>query len=375
MLTSDSVSKSVRLGSGRYAQVWLGRFQGKSCVVKVPRKDVTKQLDEDLEIYTLDRLSHPNLVDVMGIWVDPKEPGSLSCVVMENCEMSLPEYLRANKSTLRRSHGSTSATEIKIRIVLDVVRGLIFLHQKDIFHGDLRSSNLLIQKESTEPDFPSVKISDYGFTQRVNPLTKTRRCEILCDEDFLPPEMVGSQNAILTPQVDVFMFGDVALETATLDPVSRTRKATEAKPNGKVVLTEVERRTESFRKILQLGDKDVFTSLISSCLAEKPEQRLSTSDIEGKLQTHLSYYQGHPYANERQDKTVSTQVLHHSLLLQRKGLILNVSISCMNCAKLHVCLPVHLSFILSPFYFTLRLSVKGCERRREQNGKECKSCK
>ena len=316
MLTSDSVTKSLQspLGRGRYAEVWLGRCQGKTCVVKVPRMDVAKQLGKDLEIFNLERLSHPNLVDVMGIWVDPKEPGSPPCVVMEHCEMSLPEYLWANKSALKRSHGSTSPTEIKIRILLNVARGLIFLHQRDVFHGDLRSSNLLIPKESTESEFPLVKISDYGFTQRVNPLTKTRRCEILCDEDFLPPEMLGSHNATLTPQVDVFMFGDVALETATLDPVSRTRKVRETTTNGKIVLTEVERRTESIRKIAQLGDKDAFTSLISSCLAENPEQRLSTCDIEGTLQTHLSYYQGHPYANELQEKTVSTQVLHHGLL-------------------------------------------------------------
>ena len=300
----------MELGNGRYTTVWLGRFQGKPCVVKVPRTDAAKQLDKELEIFTLEGLSHPNLVSVMGIWEDPSKPGAPPCVVMEYCAMPLPEYLRANKGALKRSHGSTSATEIKLRILLDVVRGLIYLHQKDVLHGDLRSSNVLIKQESKESDIPLVKISDYGFSQHVDPYTRARRAEILCEVDFLPPEMLhdGSsimKNATLTPQVDVFMFGDVALETATLEPVVRARKVTESDNGKAAILTEVERRTESFRKIVQLGDKDAFIQLISSCLAEKPEQRLSTTDIEDMLQSHISYYQGNPNAGERQDKAVS----------------------------------------------------------------------
>ena len=89
--------------------------------MKVPRTDAAKQLDKELEIFTLEGLSHPNLVSVMGIWEDPSKPGAPPCVVMEYCEMPLPEYLRANKVALRTSHGSTSATEIKLRIMLDVV--------------------------------------------------------------------------------------------------------------------------------------------------------------------------------------------------------------------------------------------------------------
>ena len=308
-LRSDSVTKSVLLGNGRYATVWLGRFQGKPCAVKEPRTDAAKQLDKELEIFSLESLMHPNVIGVMGVWEDPSKPGAPPCIVMEYCEMSLPEYLRANKSALKRSHGSTSATEIKIRILLDVIRGLIYLHQKDVFHGDLRSSNVLIQQESKESDIPVVKISDYGFSQHVDPLTKARRAEILCEAEFLPPEMLTDssstmKNATLTPQVDVFMFGDVALETATLEPVSCAKKDF----GKKVILTEVERRTESFRKIVQLGDKDTFIHLIKSCLAEKPEQRMSTTDIENTLQSHLGYYQGNPNASERQDKAVSPEL-------------------------------------------------------------------
>ena len=300
----------MELGKGRYATVWLGRFQEKPCVVKEPRTDVVKQFDNRLEIFSLDGLSHPNLVSVMGIWEDPSKPGAPPCVVMERCEMPLPEYLRANKNgALKRSHGSISATQIKLQILLDVVRGLIYLHQNDVLHGDLRSSNVLIQYESKESDIPLVKISDYGFSQHVDPCTKVRRAEILCEVAFLPPEMCDSssvlKNATLTPQVDVFMFGDVALETATVHPVSRAEKVTDSNNGKAAILTEVERRTESFRKIVQLGDKDAFIRLISLCLAEKPEQRLSTTDIEDKLQSHISYYQKNPNAGERQDKAVS----------------------------------------------------------------------
>ena len=183
--------------------------------MKEARADVDKPLDKDLEIFSLENLSHPNVVSVMGFWDDPSKPGGPPCIVMEYCEMSLPEYLRENKGALKRSHGSSSATEIKIQILLQVVRGLIYLHQQDVLHGDLRSSNVLIQRESKESDVPSVKVGDYGFCQHVDPHTKARRARIMCEVDFLPPEMLCDsssvlKNATLTPQVDVFMFGDVA---------------------------------------------------------------------------------------------------------------------------------------------------------------------
>ena len=307
-----SVSKSVLLGSGTYATVWLGRFQGKSCAVKEAKADAAKPLDNELQVFSLESLSHPNVVSVMGFWDDPSKPGGPPCIVMEHCKMSLPEYLRENKGALKRSHGSSSATEIKIQILLQVVRALIYLHQQDVLHGDLRTSNVLIQRESMESDVPSVKVGDYGFCQHVDPHTKARRANIMCEVDFLPPEMLCDsssvlKNATLTPQVDVFMFGDVALETVTLEPVVRVGKVSESKcgPGERLILTEVERRTESFRKIGQLGDKDAFIRLISLSLAEKPEQRLSTTDIEDMLQSHLSYYKEKPNAGERQDKAVS----------------------------------------------------------------------
>ena len=185
----SSVSKSVLLGSGTYATVWLGRFQGKPCAVKEAKADAAKPLDNELQVFSLESLSHPNVVSVMGIWDDPSKPGGPPCIVMEYCEMSLPEYLRESKGALKRSHGSSSAIEIKVQILLQVLRGLIFLHQQDVLHGDLRSSNVLIQQESKESDVPLVKIADYGFCPHVDPHTKARRANIICEDDFPPPEM------------------------------------------------------------------------------------------------------------------------------------------------------------------------------------------
>ena len=58
-------------------------------------------------------------------------------------------------------------------ILTDVIRGIKFIHEKQLMHGDLKPNNILINRF---PDFIQASIADFGLTRYVggnNPIWRT----------------------------------------------------------------------------------------------------------------------------------------------------------------------------------------------------------
>ena len=93
---------------------------------------------------------HPNVVEFIGVF-NQGEGEESALLVMELMEQTLEQFLRDNRGTLSR--------EKQIAICLQVVSGLLFLHQHDpqILHRDLTAKNVLMNKEGS-----IAKISDFG---------------------------------------------------------------------------------------------------------------------------------------------------------------------------------------------------------------------
>merc|ERR1712070_1131744 len=54
----------------------------------------------------------------------------------------------------------------RVKISIDMARGMNFLHKRQVIHRDLKSLNLLlIAAVNGESDMPSVKISDFGLSR------------------------------------------------------------------------------------------------------------------------------------------------------------------------------------------------------------------
>lgn len=119
------------------------------------------------------RCRHPNLVLFMGaVTVEEPIKGNnnnliiiiiiLYClVVFEFCEGgNLFDLLHNGDDDIELSLPQ------KLKILLDIAKGLTYLHASNIVHRDLKSLNLLLtERIEDEHDKPIIKIADFGMAK------------------------------------------------------------------------------------------------------------------------------------------------------------------------------------------------------------------
>lgn len=94
----------------------------------------------------------------------------------------------------------------KVRhIMIDLLNGLKFIHQKNIVHRDIKLSNLLLTADNR------VKICDFGvamiLSHRVKMISNREICGTI---NYLAPEMVGAKSRFeLTTAADIWSAGCV----------------------------------------------------------------------------------------------------------------------------------------------------------------------
>ena len=104
--------------------VFSGKYKGGKVAIK-SLKDDHKGLQEFLvEASVMTSLSHPNLVNLIGVSVDQKPVYIITEFVEKG---SLIEYLQSRgRSVIQRSH--------QIGFAKDVVNGMVYLERKDLVH-------------------------------------------------------------------------------------------------------------------------------------------------------------------------------------------------------------------------------------------------
>ncbi|CEM06595.1 unnamed protein product [Vitrella brassicaformis CCMP3155] len=163
-----------RVGSGATSEVYRGMWRGTEVAIKrlstfLSLDDLRRMaeggggqqraLQEFLrELQIMRRLRHPNLVLFMGM-VTKRPP---LCVITEYCAGgTLFDLLHNHPNT-------TLSWQQKLKIAIDVAKGMTFLHtcNPPIVHRDLKSLNLLLSEQLVSPsDLPTVKVSDFGLSR------------------------------------------------------------------------------------------------------------------------------------------------------------------------------------------------------------------
>ena len=201
MLAKVKLTSCV-LGQGSYGTVYKAEHNGMACAAKRVDLSVThtERVEQNflLECLQHSKLSHPNIVKMLGVFYPEKE--TLPVLVMELMEYNLTQLLK-------RSHNIP--TYVKLSILQDVSRGLCYLRAQNppIVHQALYSDNILFTKGliATLSDFKTgaETVSDQA-------LLSTRRNR--ASNDFLP----DSYNALKYElPLNVFSFGCVACHVIT----------------------------------------------------------------------------------------------------------------------------------------------------------------
>ncbi|KAF9644869.1 kinase-like protein [Thelephora ganbajun] len=139
--------QGIALFQGGFADVWKGKHCGRDVAVKVIRAHSYKDLQRMVgrfckEVVTWESLRHPNVLPLLGVTMNEYHFAMVS-EWMENGNIN--EFVKANPDADR------------LGLLVDVARGLIYIHGQDMIHGDLKGANILIDQTR------HARIADFGL--------------------------------------------------------------------------------------------------------------------------------------------------------------------------------------------------------------------
>jgi len=116
------------------------------------------------EIMLLKRLDHPNIVKLYDS-IDTRKSLNL---IMEHIEgKSLYEYVKEKNCAYRY------LPESEVReIIMQLLKGVAFMHEKGIAHRDLKLDNILVVEKKMDSSKFKIKIIDFGFCVTTDKLQK-----------------------------------------------------------------------------------------------------------------------------------------------------------------------------------------------------------
>lgn len=184
---------------------------------------------------------HPNIVQFIGICFLNEDP----VLIMEKMDTTLDSLLKTEQDFL------------KYPILLNVSRGLVYLHEKSIVHGNLTSHSVLVNVSTT---FTCAKIADIKDVDKSS----------IEWVHYMPPEAQGKKPQYTTA-LDVFSFGHLALYTMNhvlpsdlLPPTHFTSKSHR----------ELDRRNDYVNQLQNtLGSGHTVIQIIKLCLSDLKQDR------------------------------------------------------------------------------------------------------
>ena len=185
------------LDFGGFGIVYHGAWRMIDVAIKelIPEKPNAESAKEfKAEAQTMKRLRHPNIVQFYGYCMSPRY-----CIVMEYMPQgSLYDLLYSRKDI---------QWELRIRMAIDMARGLLYLHEENIIHRDIKSPNVLLNEhfEAKITDFGLAKVITEGLPASKNPLGTP---------GWMAPEL-GFLGAVCTKKSDIYSLGITFWELAS----------------------------------------------------------------------------------------------------------------------------------------------------------------
>ncbi|KAF6143369.1 hypothetical protein GIB67_001313, partial [Kingdonia uniflora] len=196
----EDLTVGEQIGQGSCGTVYHGLWYGSDVAIKIfPKQEYSDDvmLSFRKEVSLMKRLRHPNVLLFMGAVTTPQR----LCIVTEFLPRgSLFRLLQRNTSKLdwRR----------RVLMALDIARGMNYLHHFNppIVHRDLKSSNLLVDKNWT------VKVGDFGLSRLKHDTYLTTKSGKGTPQ-WMAPEVLRNEPS--DEKSDVYSYGVILWELCT----------------------------------------------------------------------------------------------------------------------------------------------------------------
>ncbi|WVZ17058.1 hypothetical protein V8G54_010040 [Vigna mungo] len=198
------LNKDSEIGRGGFGVVYCTVLRDGHCVAlkKLTVSTLTKsQEDFEREVKMLGKIKHRNLVALEGYYWTP------------SLQLLIYEYL-ARGSLQKLLHDDDSRKNIlswrkRFKIILGIARGLAYLHQMELIHYNLKSTNVFIDCSD------EAKIGDFGLVRLLPMLDPcVLSSKIQSALGYMAPEF-ACRTVKITEKCDIYSFGILILEVVT----------------------------------------------------------------------------------------------------------------------------------------------------------------
>ena len=256
-------------GDGSFGLVFKGTYHGESVAIKILKANVTNGGIQDFmnEIVHLKKLKYPYIVGIYGFFVNNEIP----CMVTEYAQCgSVKQYI--NK--ISRSVDM----KIRIKILLDVAKGLKFIHNNKYIHGDIKPANILLFKDDGYSEaIENAKITDFGTLKSAK--KKGVNMNGVGTPNYMSPKILNRKPC--------FCFTDIFSFAITMYEVVKWGDAYEISLFPKIAdVMEFIVRGERLEKPQGMPDK--VYALIQGCWKEEPKDRTKIDEIIQGLRNIMS---------------------------------------------------------------------------------------
>lgn len=272
------------------------------------------------ELWKLVSARHPNIVTARGYI--GKRPQGESGLVMELMSTNLQDYMKKDKEPLGELH--------MIDLMLEIAKGMRFLHECDLVHKDLKPPNILLRfhkKLGRWENYPAmeVKLADFGLTGRFVRDVQQSTDDLVPEGTYcyMAPELKNSADYIVSYQdkVDVFSYGTTCFNMLTCkDPGALDFTSAESKASVSKFYESV--KSGSWRAWVD-GKPEYLTELIARCWSFDPSQRPTFATICSLLQRAMLCILSPPVlnvatlSNFRQNSELSLLNLYRTITWSR----------------------------------------------------------
>jgi hypothetical protein len=156
---SFDIEVGKQIGKGAYGLVHEAYWLGCKLAIKIIETSDVSQLQKEVSI--LSNLRHPHIVQLVSFSVTDGR----GMIVMERMDDDLCHLIEI------QCDSPPFSQHVAIDIISQIAAGMAYLHNRGVFHGDLKASNVLV---NCHGDHIEAKITDFGVSQSVQLI---RQCE------------------------------------------------------------------------------------------------------------------------------------------------------------------------------------------------------